>query len=713
MTCTQIAQPETYAQILELVGAAGTGLHLVAITRHEPPWPLHRMRLDGILDQIGLDQLQFSEESAAELFHSLGLPMSRDDVALLTSRTEGWAAGLRLAAIGLREAPDRHEFAVTLSGRSGHIADYLIREISSRIPPLWHEFLNRICVVDEVSPNLAVALGGGPDSGALLERMAGANAFVYQVGTTGRYRLHPLLLDFLRSRRTPAQLAEMHSVAARWYVDNDQPLTALTHLTAGGEWATAGDLMVRHVASWTVCRSPIDFAALLEPIPREALLIEPGLAAGVAAARTMSGVADGVDELVEAAKAGIPRTVGAYRRRLKLLLDLVELGRRRWAGDLQSVLDASLEIPYSPAELAELGFTDWASMRNLLIANEGLCRLWLGEHDAADATLRSAVSDDLGRPIVLPILNARAHLALLQWSRGELTSAKELAEDVTDQGGAAGLTHSAQLAAAYTALAGVAFDRDFHDEADRWLDLASSAVAEPHLSFAVAVLRARLEWVRGDLAGVRSTLEGALAAIRRISTPPPQIAGAEAYYTALVATGVHTPRSHRPVRERSREQIPAAPLGSLRHRVDQLLTAVDQTPAPDAALPVLEEALVLAADDELRRPFLDRATRLRTLLTQRIAVGTQAAEFAHDLLARTAGHAAATTDPARGLFVPLSERELNVLQYLVGTMTTAEIAGALYVSVNTVKTHQRSIYQKLGASGRREAVAQARRLGFF
>lgn len=707
-----VSNDELHSQLLELIGSAGPHLHVLAITRHDPPWPLHRMRLDGILDELTVDQIRFDDDAAAELFGMLGICVSQADVRALVRRTEGWAAGLRLAALGMREAADPHAYAESLSGHAGYIAEYLLHEVYEQVPPSWRDFLDRVCVVDEVCADLATALGCGPDSADLLAQMQHVNAFVDEIGSAGWYRLHPLLLDFLRSRiSVRGTRRTQHIRASAWFRRHGEPLTALRHSVAAEEWSTAGELVGRHVVTWTVRRSPTALLTLLEPVPQEAVLVEPELAVGLAAARTMAGISGGVTELVAASRSRMPRLPATRRRRLDFLIELIHIGTRRWSSDLEALLDGCRRLPKSPGALSELGLSDWASLRTLLLSNQGTCELWLGDYHTAAATLHDAAAEDPGSRVVLPILNAQAHTALLHWACGDLTVAGQTAERVVERFGRGGLARAAQAAGAYLTLAGVAFDRDERDSAARWLDLAESSSVEPHMSLPIAVLRARLNLADGLVADALTAIGDAMPAAPSAATAPAPINAAADYFRSLLAEEGPSPA---PARNHALEQLPAAPPGSLRRCLFACLQRIDDPRVEhNLRLESLEEALGLAAAENLRRPFLDRAAPIRRLLAERIERGTRHPQFAHDLLTRTPDRSSRRADPDQGFFVPLSSRETNVLQYLIGSMTTAEIAEALYVSVNTVKTHQRSIYQKLGATGRREAVARARHLGLL
>lgn len=692
-------------QLVEFIAAGAPNLHLVAISRHDPPWPLHRMRADGMLVDIRAEVLRFNNSEARLLFAQLDVGLGDGELASVVGRTEGWAAGLRLAALGLNGTDDPKAFIERFSGRSGYIADYLMNEVYLGLPTRWRNFLARISTVDEVCADLAEALGGGAHSAEILAELSHLNAFVHELGDhLGWYRIHPLLLDFLRSRATdrPARL-ELHRVAALWYRDQDEPLTALHHALAAEAWSLAGELVGVNVVTWTVRQSPADLSSTLSAVPGEVLLLHPGLALGVAAAQSMSGMTSGVGELVAATRAELHRVDDRQRRRYEFVLDFIDLRVMRCAGDLVGVLARCRTMPTDAHVLADLGIADWAALRILLWSSAGTCELWLGDVAAARAHLRDAARH---RPIsqtLLPVHTARAQLSYLCWEAGELVEAAEWATEAINGFAAAGIPAQAQDSVAFLALAGVSLDRDDLSDSAQWLDRAASAATEPARLFAVMLMRVQLALAAGTAYDAASILRTGRSEISESLVPPPLIENAARLADVIAAqvAGDRPPTG---------SATSLAPTDAPRHILERLVDQVLDTTSDGDKLDRLEEALVLASDTEFRRPFLARQNELRTLLSRRIENGTSQTAFALDLLSRMSA-VGIRKSSATALFVPLSDRELNVLRYLVSSLTTAEIAGALYISVNTVKTHQRSIYQKLAVSGRREAIARGRELG--
>lgn len=708
-----------HEELVELVAAAAGKLHLVVISRHDPPWPLHRMRLDGLLRDLRADNLAFNQAEAADLFELLDVPLRPDQVVDLVTRTQGWAAGLRLAALGAASASDRQQFLGCVSGNSDYISDYLLREVYEGLGVDWRDFLARISVVDEISPELAEALGGGVDSAHRLAGLAGQNAFIHQIGARpGWYRVHPLLLDFLRSRAVDVvSRRTLHQRAARWFQEQGEPLPALAHALAAQDWDLAADLVEVHVVSWTVRRPPEELRRMLNQVSREVVLTHPGLAIGLAAALTMSGEPVDVAELTAAAREQLGNLTGQRRRRYDFMLELIDFGNQRWSSDLDTVLAGCQRMPTEPAVLASFGLADWDAIRTLLINNAGSCELWLGDLRSALAHLTDAGRVDQNRPVLLPTLNAQAHLAYLHWVNGDLNVTDRVGRQAVDGFARLGIATAAQACSAYLALAGAGVDRDELLAAGRWLQLARDAAAEPHTEFAADLIWIRLLAAEGRLIEAVAALRQVRQATVETQLPPWLVTESQVIEIQLFTSAGNGPDAREANGASLSESVTGSAPGTVRAKVDRHIAAVRRAVihgAEEVALASLESALELAAPELLRQPFLAIGPELRELLHTRIEVGTRYPGFAVDLLDRRAKQS--TPRAASGstaILVPLTDRENNVLRYLATTLTTKEIAEALYVSVNTVKTHQRSIHQKLGARERREAVAHARALGLL
>ena len=245
-----------------LVRERPRALRLVLAGRADPPLPIARLRLSGELREIRARDLAFSPDEAAALLAGADLVLAPGQVRTLVDQTAGWAAGLRLAALSLREAGDVDRFLADLAGNSKAISDYLVGEVLSALPSGTAEVLRAVSVCDELSAGLAVALTGRPDAGEVLASLERETALAQSFGE-GRtaYRVHPLLRAHLLldlRRRHPEQVARLHAAAADWFGARGRPARALTHARQADDDARVADLLVAHgvalVAVRRACR---------------------------------------------------------------------------------------------------------------------------------------------------------------------------------------------------------------------------------------------------------------------------------------------------------------------------------------------------------------------------------------------------------------------------------------------------------------------------
>ena len=740
----EVRSPQVHAGLLRFVERPLPMLSLLATTRHDPPWPLPRLRLAGLLTELRASDLAFRPDEVAGLFARLQVELSAGQLERLLARTEGWAAGLRLAALDLRGRDDVEAAIDTFSGDDHAVTGYLLSEVLDRQPAELVAFLEQISIVDLISAGLADALTGRQDGEAMLAELAAAHLFVQAVGRPGRwYRLHRLIVDLLRARpMPPRQRRDLHRRAAEWFRDHDMPLDAARSALRGRLWPLAADLVATHVAPLTLHGSARELELMLDEAPRAVLLERPELAAGLAAARLAQGRGTDIDALADAARTGIAQLPPRRAKRVEVILNIVAGVRARLLGEFDATGAALGRVPDGAVPLARLGLAEPDILSTVVRGNLGTAELWRGELTKAAEHLLAATDPGSAAP-ALPHLNAAAQLALLHCERGELDTAEALAREVTATATTLGWARTGQAVGAYLTMARVLLDRDALGEIDDWLSRVAEVEAvapERHVRLAEAlVLAARREAV-GDreraLAGLQRTTaqlapwhppralaehwtlaEAALLARSgdrpqaraRLDTlsPPHTAAGAIGAARVRLLLG-EVPSAHMPLPDTA-GATPRLRVGADLVRALAALAASDE----DAALHRLEDALLSAASVALRRPFLTDELELRGLLQLRIERGTAAPTFAVDLLQRMSGVPADELAARRALVDPLTERERTILRYLTSTLSNAEIANELYVSVNTVKTHQQTVYRKLGVGGRREAVRRARALRLF
>ena len=325
----------------------------------------------------------------------------------------------------------------------------------------------------------------GDGNGAeMLAELSASNLFVHSVRDNGRwFRLQGFVSDVLRSRMVePRARRDLHRRAAEWYRRRDLPDAAIRLALAGGLLPLAAELVGVHVVGLVLRGGGRELDTMLSAVARDALLAHPELAAGLAAARMVYGHDEELADLIAAAEARLAVLPEPRARRVRLVLDLIALADARLRGDLDGLAAACRRIPLDPAELAELGLAGWDLVRVLTLSNQGTAELWLGELDAAEVHLRTAMEAEPALGVVLPQLNAQAQLALLECARGHLTSAQTDAREVIARATATGSELTAQVASAYLALAWAHLDSGELPEADPWLrkaDEVEAAAPEP------------------------------------------------------------------------------------------------------------------------------------------------------------------------------------------------------------------------------------------
>jgi LuxR family maltose regulon positive regulatory protein len=726
--------------LARLVARAPANLNVVLGCRRDPALALHRLRLAGHVTELRARDLAFDLEEAVGFIAGAGLDLDLELVEALLERTEGWAAALRFAVISLRANRAAKPFVLALSRTERALSDYLVAEVLASQPPRMREFLLRTSICDRIDGALADELTGRSDSERVLDALERDNVLI-ELEPDGRwYRYHPLFAELLRAeceRKLRDELVGLHLRAARRFDADGDRLAALPHALAGGDVALAAQLVSR---LWVEIdgRGNVRLArAVLDVVEHDAVADHPQLCLLAAWERLREGRVGEAEAWLSLADRGASR-FGRRRPAYDLGRGLLEVRRARLRGDLGGV-DRAVERLAQP-ELLPCVPRDGEGRWSLILCARAASAAWRGNLDVAvtmlegaldtarRAELRSVEADAtamlaltcafrgelkraerLARPLVASLDDERgwqqpgvaALLALarcsLDWddledARDLAEQARELAERVGDRVG----RHAARLVSA-EAVAGTADD----DEPAR-LELSALAMEEdtaplpPLLVPSSDVLRAEIARDDGDPELAESILEAGdrpehhVAAARLALASGDTARACELLQRVLDASSVARPTLVR-----------AAVLRSV---------AAERSGDDDEACAWVERALELAEPEAIRRPFADVGPDMTRILRRSIRRGTAHRWLAGSLLAALEGREASGGHATRELLDPLSERETVVLRYLPTLLSNQEIAGELYVSVNTVKTHLKSIYRKLGASDRREAVRLARDL---
>ncbi|MGC9668413.1 LuxR C-terminal-related transcriptional regulator [Planosporangium sp. 12N6] len=729
-------------------------LRLVVATRVDPGLPLHRWRLSGELTELGARELAFTVGETAELLARHGVELPEGHLAALHEHTEGWPAGLRLAALAMRDHPDPPRFVDQFSGEQPDIAEYLTGEVLADQPPEVRYALLATSVLERVCGGLMDALTGRGDGAPILAELERRNAFTVAVpGQYPWYRYHRLFGELLRAelgRRMPGDVPRLHRAAASWYAAHGLPADALRHAFAARDWRYATALLVEHWPVLALCRSNGALRTLVpDPPPDDTARTDPELALAYAADRLDLGDLDGADGYLRLADAHRERLAAGRRDRFTLIATAFALARAQLVGDTATILSLAARLLASapPAEPAAEPSREQASVATIAYTARGSAHLNDGDLAAAAEALDAGLAAAETAGLSCARLLCAGTLALLRALRGELRAADSAARAALALPPCTGRCRLTGSAYAYLALALVRYEWDRLDDAERYLDLASAAAAhggEPILTTVTATTRAGVLRTRGELAAGYEVLA---AARRDLGADPSRylrewLTTAEADLRSQYGDTDTAREVLAPLLDDRRRPSPAVAVALARTylRDDDPATAARVLPAwaedhrDGPPLPVrleggllaavtsrlvgddhrasvlLERVLQLAEPEGFRRLLTQGGPRLRELLVDQLDSGTAYWSTISEALKATAVPPTEGTLPAASLVEPLSEREMTVLRYLQGALSNHEIASDLSLSVNTVKTHVRSIYRKLHAAHRREAVLKARQL---
>jgi LuxR family transcriptional regulator, maltose regulon positive regulatory protein len=398
----ELHSPEVPAQLTRLLTNLPPRVHVIVTTRHDLRLRLHRLRLAGELAEIRAADLRFSERETRELLDASGIALSDAAVALLHQRTEGWAAGLRLAALSLAGHPDPERFVAEFSGSDRTVAEYLLAEMLERQPPDVQDLLLRTSLLDRVNGELGDLLTGRPGSEQILLDLEDANAFV-ESSDPGRtwFRYHRLFADLLRLelRRTlPAEIPALHRRAAGWFTQHGQVADAVRHTQAAGDWPEAARRLADHALSLTLDGQAQTMQALLRAFPPGA--DHPALALVRAMGDLVQGRLGEAAAHLAVAETYAQTAPPKRQRRLRVAIASLKLSLARRRGDLAGVTEQArfLASPVTGQSGEDIALG--SDLRAAALMNLGTAEAWsLGLPDAERHLREGAVlAREIGRP---------------------------------------------------------------------------------------------------------------------------------------------------------------------------------------------------------------------------------------------------------------------------------------------------------------------------
>jgi LuxR family transcriptional regulator, maltose regulon positive regulatory protein len=767
---------QVHASLAFLLEHLPPGLHLVLASRSDPPLPLARLRARGQLAELRTDDLRFTaEEAAALLRESAGTALAGAAVAALVARTEGWAAGLQLAALSLRGRSDVAGFVAAFSGSHRYILDYLTGEVLDGQPDQVREFLLETSVLERLSGGLCDAVTGRDDGQAMLERVEQAGLFLMPLDEIrGWWRYHHLFADLLRARlqqQRPGRVVVLHRAAAGWYEEHGLADDAVGHALAAGDTAWAARLIEQHFDATLYLRSEGETAQRwLAALPAELVQSRPRLLLAQALLAATLGRAEAMDGPVAAAErvlasaaptAGEPFEPSAGKAASMLVNIPAGIAlHRSFIAQLRG--DAEGTAAFASQALAELSGDERmlsSTAQGLLAAAEWL-RGRLAE--AEQAFVSSIAGWQVGQPISWGIYQ----LGQVQRAQGRLDAAAETYQKTLDIPAVSGPPPAPPAGPAYVGLGEVAYQRNELDSALRQVTEGIALCRQFLYPAPLGIGLVTLAWIRqaqGDPGGALEAMgEAGRAALGPAVTGllnpvPAQRArlllaqgdvAAAARWTAerglgpgdepgypreseyLVLARVLLAQDHPAQALTLLERMLAAASGQGRVgsvieigalRALALAACGDQ----DAAVDALARALALGCPQGYVRVFADEGAPMAALVARLAAAqkAERAARLPPACLAKVLQALGGKQDPqgagrgsvevVPGLVEQLTARELEVLVLLAEGTPNPRIAEQLVVTLDTVKKHVSHLLGKLGAANRTEAVTRARQLGLI
>lgn len=746
----ELRSTEALRQLELLLMRAPPQLRFVLVTRHDLRLGMHRVRLEGGLTEIREAELLFTRDQAKELFEATGVPVSDSALTLLHERTEGWAAGLRLAALSLAGHPDPERFAAEFSGSERTVAEYLLAEVLERQPEEVRRLLLRTSVLERVSGPLADRVSGGCQGERILQELEQANAFVVSLDA-GRswFRYHRMFVDLLKLelRRTePSQLPALHRAAAEWLAEHRYPVEAIRHAQAAEDWDQAAVLLADNFMTLLLDGRQGTLRALLADFPAGVTAMDADLLAMTAAIELWQGALEEAQRHAKLAQGQSTSLPAERQERFHLRFAALEVGIARRRGDLPAVVEAAQPL-LTPTAWPDVGPIADDELRALALLDLGVAEFWTGDAAGAERHLEQAVV--IARRIDRPYLEIAASA---QWALvGNLRSSALAEERSLKAIGLAerhGWSEDPALALVYVVLALTKVWRGHLEETERWLTRAEHslrAATDPTTAMLVHLVYGLLALARGRQAEAFDELQAAERLTEMLVLPFGARTRAFLLH-ALALTGEREraeqtlaamdegQREAGEVRTalaalRLAEEDPEAATAALAPVVDGstavvnervwlalafLLEAIARDALGDAGESerALELALDVAEPEGVLWPFLlhPAPALLEGHARHRTTHASLVAEIQALLSGRQPSSALAAAKP---LQEPLTESETRVLRYLPTNLSLRAIGNELSVSVHTIKTHVQHIYEKLGTHGRAEAVERARALGLL
>jgi LuxR family maltose regulon positive regulatory protein len=743
-------------------------LHVIISSRQDPNLPLARLRARDRLTELRASDLRFTPAEAADFLSAvMGLDLSGDDIMALERRTEGWIAGLQLAALSLRDHDDPSTFISGFAGDHRFIADYLVGEVLERQPADVRAFLLQTALLDQMNGPLCDAVTGGAGSQSRLDALDRGNFFVVPLDDQRRwYRYHHLFAEMLRAYLTeeqPAEVPMLHRRASTWFEQQGNLVEAVRHSLAAGDVEHVAGLLEQSAQELLRTRQEGTLLAWLRALPDDIFRNRPVLSASYAGVLLACGQVDGVEARLDAAEHLLgpaelhPDRVVVDEATFRQLPGAIAMWR---AGAALLRGDTAGTVAHAH-RAREVAGPDDHLIRGGAAGLLGLTALGAGDLDDAYAKYTECIGQLRLENHVADILGCSITLADIRIVQGRLADAEVIYNDGLRLARPADGQVLRGAADMHVGLSEIHWERGELDEARQHLsrcDALGESLGLPQNAYRSRVARAHLLQAESDFEGAAELL--AQAELLYDSDFSPQLRPVPARRARVAVCQGHLDGALRWVSEcgisphddltylREFEHLTlarvliakhqrgddpaalsqaidllgrlllAAELGGRTHSVIEILVlqtgALWQGRPTEGAVAPLTRALLLAEMERVVQPFLELENDALITLLRAIAHEGSAPAHVARLLALTSSVRSVGSDTvAGGVLDPLSQRELDVLRLLRTDLTGPDIARELVVSLHTVRSHTKSIYGKLGVNTRRAAVRVSEERGLL
>jgi LuxR family maltose regulon positive regulatory protein len=742
-------------------------IHLVIATREDPPLPLARLRARGQLTELRAADLQFAPSEAAEFLNRvMGLNLSAEDIAALETRTEGWIAGLQLAAISMQGHQDTASFIQSFTGSHHFVLDYLMEEVLQQQPERVQTFLLRTSILDRMCGSLCdavmldLSVSGQETVSAqeTLEYLEHANLFIVPLDNERRwYRYHHLFAELLRQRLHQSAssgneegcLAEYHIRASQWYEDHRLTIEAFQHAAAANDIERAERIIEGKGIPLHFRGAVAAILNWLASLPKTVLDARPSLEVRYASLLLATGQTTGVEEKLQAAEAAIaaalqgaepvPSAVEGPDNKTRDLIGQIAAARATLAltryqpEAMITQARRALEYLY-PDNLPSRFGANWTM---------AMAYHFRGERAVAGRAFAEALSIAQASGNIRGTILATISLGQIQELENQLYLATETYRRVLQLVGDYSPPSASE---AYLGLARICYEWNDLDAAEQHgqqsLQLARQYDRVIDRFIFSEVFLARLKLVQGDVAGAAAMLAETEQSVRQNNFVHriPEVAAAQVnvllHQGNLVAAAQLAQAHELPISQarvllaQGDPSAALALLSPLRQQMEakdwqdeRLKVMVLQAVAlrahgeKDKAVQLLGDALTLAEPGGFIRLFVDEGAPMAQLLLEAASHGVMQ-EYIGKLLAAFEAEKRKSEDkpdlpPAQPLIDPLTQRELKILQLIAQGLSNREIGERLFLALDTVKGHNRKIFDKLQVQSRTEAIARAHELGLL